>query len=92
MNMRIGAAMVAAACAVLGVERKIWKTRAVTLRPVLGVHHAAMRNAMVALRVPHLVQADLLGHHVLYDSARVEECPFFVGMVEFYTERGRAVL
>jgi hypothetical protein len=85
VNLRVAAAIVAAACHVLGVKREEWLKRRCFGEPVLWFHLCAMNRAAVRLGVPMSARSRVM----VWVAADMTRTPFERELVNFYVEMGR---
>jgi len=88
VNLRIVAAIVAAACHVLGVDRGIWLKGKCKGDVVLHLHLCAMNLAAVRLGVPMCAREQVM----LWATVNLWRTPFERELVNFYVEQGKKVL
>lgn len=86
VNLRIVAAIVAAACHVLGVDRDVWVKPSCCADAVMWFHLAAMHAAAVRLGAPMSARETLLAWPGVVNMKRT---PFERELVNFYVEMGR---
>lgn len=88
VNLRVAAAIVAAACHLLGVKREVWLGRRCFADPVMWFHLCAMNAAAVRLGAPMRAREEVMLWPGVVD---MERTPFERELVNFYVEMGQRV-